>query len=245
MVVHLSSAQPEDITTINQTPNSTPILPHQADTAEPSGDIIAVINLQLMGTMEQLQQSSPISPAAVSWHSTPRKQPQSAALGTLPAAKELKDPFRPEGMDSITSVPMVTFTTAILIMIQTSPQVPIPAGALSFTHVTPWILQLTLPKTPQMISLHFITWPQAPTQGGPTNFLDDLLQLQEKWMRPWSNYSQTGPPRISDAESWSWTLNSWHTWMMLKPPKPSKRLRCDARMQPVPFSKPTGTMCWC
>ena len=30
----------------------------------------------------------------------PRKQPPSAALRALPAAKEPEDPFRPEGMDS-------------------------------------------------------------------------------------------------------------------------------------------------
>ena len=57
---------------------------------------------------------------------------------------------------------------------------PIPTGTLSFTHVTPGILQPTLPKTPQMMSLPFITQPQAPTKGRPTGFSDELLQLQEK-----------------------------------------------------------------
>ena len=63
---------------------------------------------------------------------------------------------------------------------QMPPQVPIPTGPFSFAHITPQILQPTLPKTLQMISLPFITWPQAPTKGRPTGFPDELLQLQEK-----------------------------------------------------------------
>ena len=52
MEVDLSGMQPESITTAIQTPHSTPVLPPPADTAEPSGDITATINLQLMGTMK-------------------------------------------------------------------------------------------------------------------------------------------------------------------------------------------------
>ena len=93
-------------------------------------------SLQLTGTMEQLQQASPITSASVSQHSMPRKQPPSAALGSPPAAEESEYPFSPEGMDSITSVPLATLMPTILTMVQTSMQVPIPASALSFTHVT-------------------------------------------------------------------------------------------------------------
>ena len=67
----------------------------------------------------------------------PRKQPPSTALGTLLAAKELDDPFRPERTNTVTSVPMVTFTPTILIMTQMPPQAFIPTGAFSSTHVTP------------------------------------------------------------------------------------------------------------
>ena len=137
MVVDLGSVQPEGITTTIQTPHSTPVPPPPpADTAEPSSDTTAAINLQLMGAMEQLQQASSITPASVSWHSTPQKQPPYAGLGILPAAKELEDPFSPEVMVSITSVPMVTFTPTIPSVMQMSLQVPIPAGALSFAHIT-------------------------------------------------------------------------------------------------------------
>ena len=67
----------------------------------------------------------------------PRKQPESAALGTLPAAEELEDPFRPEETDFVTSVPVVTFTPTILTVTQMTLQMPIPVGALSFAHITP------------------------------------------------------------------------------------------------------------
>ena len=68
----------------------------------------------------------------------------------------------------------------ILIMMQMSLQTPIPTGALSSAHSTLQPLQPTLPKTPQMPSHPFITQPEAPTKGGPTSFLDEVLQLQEK-----------------------------------------------------------------
>ena len=44
-----------------------------------------------------------------------------------------------------------------------------PAGALSFAHATPQILQPTLPKTLQMMSIPFITWPQTHAKGWPTS----------------------------------------------------------------------------
>ena len=79
--VDLSGMQSESITNTIQTPQSTPILPPPADTAEPSSNITAVINLWLIGTMKQLQEASPITLASTSWQSTLGKQP-------LPAARE-------------------------------------------------------------------------------------------------------------------------------------------------------------
>ena len=52
MIVDLGSMQAEGITTNTQTLTSTDILPPPGDTAEPSDDITAAINLPLMGTME-------------------------------------------------------------------------------------------------------------------------------------------------------------------------------------------------
>ena len=49
--VDLSGVQSESIKTTIQTPQSTTILLPPADTAEPSSDITAAINLQLTGTM--------------------------------------------------------------------------------------------------------------------------------------------------------------------------------------------------
>ena len=75
--------------------------------------------------------------------------------------------------------------------------------------------------------------------GQPVSWMR-FFSCRRKWTWPWSNYSQTGPPWISNAESWDWRLNLWHAWMMPRPPKPSKRPRYTARMQPVPFRKPMG-----
>ena len=53
MEVDLSGMQPESITTTIQTLTSMLVLPPPpADTAKPSSDIMAAINLQLMGAME-------------------------------------------------------------------------------------------------------------------------------------------------------------------------------------------------
>ena len=138
MVVDLSGMQSEDVTVILQTPHSMPVLPPPpTDTTEPSGDTTVAINLQLTDAMEQLQQAASITPATISQHSTLRKQPPTAVLGAPPADKELEDPFVPEGMDTVTSVPMVIFTSMILIMMQMPLQVPIPTGAFSTTPITP------------------------------------------------------------------------------------------------------------
>ena len=181
MVVDLGGMHSEGITATIQTPLSMPVLPPPpAGTTEPSGDATATVNLQLTGTMELLQQASSITQASVSWDSTPRKQPPSAALGAPPAAEELEDPFRAEETDTVISVPAAIFTPMILIMMQMPLQAPIPTGALSSSHVTPQTLEPILPKTPQVMSLPFITWPQAPTKGRPIGFPDELLQLQER-----------------------------------------------------------------
>ena len=181
MVVDLSGMQPKNVTAIPQTPLSNPDLPPPpTDTTEPSGHVTAAINLQLMGAIEWLQQASSIAPASISQQSLLRKLPPSIALGALPAAKELEDPFRPEGADTVTSAPMAIFTSTIPIMMQMSLQAPIPSGAFSSTHITPQPFQPTLPKTLQMPSHPFLTQPQAPNKGRPTGFPDELLQLQEK-----------------------------------------------------------------
>ena len=181
IVVDLSSTQPEDVTAIPQTPHSMLVLPPPpTDTTEPFSDITAAINLQLMGIQEWLQQASPIAPTSISQQSMSRKQPPSAALGALLAVNKSQDSFRPEGMDTGTMAPVASFTPTILIMMQMSLHVPIPTGALSSAHATPWPIQPTLPKTLQMLSHPFLTQPQATTKGRPTGFPDKLLQLQEK-----------------------------------------------------------------
>ena len=106
-----------------------------------------------------------IAPASASQQGMLKEHPPSAALEVLLAAKELEDPFGPEGTDTVTSAPMVIFTSTIPFMMQMSLQVPIPTGALSSADITPQPLQPALPKTSQMWSLPFLTQPQAPIQG--------------------------------------------------------------------------------
>ena len=96
-----------------------------------------------------------------------RETATSAALGAPPAARELEDALRPEEMDSVTPVPMAT-------LMQTYPQAATPAGTCSFAQVAS---QLPLLKTLQMAGILFVTWPQAPSKGGPACLPDELLQL--------------------------------------------------------------------
>ena len=141
MVVDLCVMQPEGVTATIQTPLSTPVLPPPpTDTTDPSGDATAAINLQLMGVLEQLQQASSITPASISWHNMPRKQPLSAGLVALPAAEKLEDPFRPKGKDTVISVPTAIFIQMILIVMQMPVQAFIPTGTFSSAHVTPQTL---------------------------------------------------------------------------------------------------------
>ena len=163
MVVDLRSMQPEGVATTIQTPNSTPVL-------SPSSRQCWAFWLHHCSNQPAAHGCYGVTAASFPHHPSccilaqhTKETATICSSGAPPAAKELEDPFRPEGMYSITSVPIATFTTTIPIMMQMSPQVHIPAGALSFTHITPQILQLTLPKTPKITSLPFITWPQAPT----------------------------------------------------------------------------------
>ena len=99
--------------------------------------------------------------------------------GAPPAAKELEDPFWPEEADPVSSVPMATFTPTILIVMQ-----------ILHRHHSSWHPQLcphhssnTSAKPAKDTAndgIPFITWPQAPTKGGPKGFSNKLLQLQEK-----------------------------------------------------------------
>ena len=79
-------------------------------------------------------------------------------------------PLRPEGTDSITPASMAT-------LLQMSLQAAIPAGNLSFTQVTS---HLPLPKTPQMVGIPFVTWPQASSKGEPAGLSGELLHLEDK-----------------------------------------------------------------
>ena len=145
------------------------------DTTEASGDATAAINLLLMGAMQWLQEASSIAPASISWHSMPRKQPPSAALGAPPAAEDSEVSFRPKRTDTVTSVPVVIFAPMILIVMQIPLQSFIPTGAFNSAQTTPWTFQPSLPKTPQMMSLPFIAWPQSPAKSRPIGFPDKLL----------------------------------------------------------------------
>ena len=53
-----------------------------------------------------------------------------------------------------------------------------PGGTFSFAHITHPLLQLTM-QTLEVMSISFVTWPQASSKGEPVRLSDELLQLQE------------------------------------------------------------------
>ena len=161
------SMQPEGVTTTIQTPSnlhqSYPLL---ADTTEPSGDITAIINLQLTGCYGVIVAGFPCQPSLLSPGTAYQGNSHHLQIWVLcQQLKNWKTSFRPDGMDYITSVPVGTFTPTIMIVMQMSPQVPIPAGTLSFAHITPQILQLIPVKdTAQMMHLPFYHMASGPCQ---------------------------------------------------------------------------------
>ena len=146
MVVDLSGVQAKGATTTIQTLISTPVLPPLANTAEPSGDITAAINQQLMGAMECLQQTSPSPQPLSSGTALHRNSHHLQLRGLCQQPENQKIPSGQRGWTPSPPVPMAT-------LMETSLQVAIPAGTLSFAHVTPQLLQPTLSKTLQMVGI--------------------------------------------------------------------------------------------
>ena len=78
--VDLGSVQPENVTTVLQTPTTTPVLPPSlANTMEPPGDIAMAINLELQGPWHScsrlLSQPQPLSPSMACWGESCHWQP--------------------------------------------------------------------------------------------------------------------------------------------------------------------------
>ena len=190
--VDLSSMQPESVTTNILVPTTAPVLPPSlANTVETPGDITMAINLQLQGTLEWLQQTSPPASAPVSQHRTLRKEPPPVTLGASPSTREREDPIRPEGMDSAIPAP-----TAIIM--QMPPWVATPGSTPSFTHITHLLLQPTMPKTPEVVST--CTFPPRVV---PTKQADKLLPLQGRMNTELEWLLTNRALGISAAKSWT------------------------------------------
>ena len=108
--VNLSGMQSQSVTTTIQTPQTTPILPiPPAYIAEPSSDIAAAINLQLMGALVCLQQVSPITSACL-----PAQHIQETATicssGGSVSSRRIRRTSQARGVGLMTLVPMATLT---------------------------------------------------------------------------------------------------------------------------------------
>ena len=80
--------------TIIQAPTTTPVLPLSlAAIVEPSHDITMGFNQQLQGALEWLQQGSPAILIPVSLHSMLKREPPSAAFGTLAPSEVTEGPL--------------------------------------------------------------------------------------------------------------------------------------------------------
>ena len=150
--------------------------PLLASTIEPPSDIAMAINLQLKGALEQLQWTSPTASAPVSQHGMPRRE--------LPSPRETEHPLRPEGTESAIPVLMTT-------LMQMSLWLTTPDGILGFTHTTHPLLQLTIPKTLEAVSISFISQPQAP-QG--------QISWTVRWATPATRENEHGSRAITCSQ---------------------------------------------
>ena len=97
-----------------------------------------------------------------------------------------------------------------------------------------------------MVSIPFVTWPQAPSKGGQAGLWDELLQLEEKMNMALEQLPTT---RVTmdfccrelelNVEAHimpEWCVGDWghkRSW------------GAGVQLQPMPCNKLTGTMCWC
>ena len=89
----LGSVQPNSVKTTIQIPTTTPVLsPSPATSVEPSHDITMAINQQLQVALEWLQWASPAISTPMSWHSMPKRELSSVALGAPPPGEVTEGP---------------------------------------------------------------------------------------------------------------------------------------------------------
>ena len=113
-------------------------------------------------------QHQPLSPSAVCWGENHHWQPWGLCLQT----GETEDPLRPEGMDSAIPALMATLTqmSLWLAMLGDTP---------SFTCVTQSLLQPTMPKTPEAVSM--CTFPPGLSQ---LDWQISYFLYRRKWIWP-------------------------------------------------------------
>ena len=172
--VDLHSAQPEGMTTTTQLSTTTLVQTYSlTDTFEPPYDITMTINLHLQGALEWLQQASSAASTPVSQHSMPRRGPPSVALGAPSSTEGRENPLGQKETDS-------TIPASAAMLTQTPLWVVTPGDTPSLAHTIHQLLQLTLPQTPEMVSIPSISQPQATPRVKLAEVTDELLQLQER-----------------------------------------------------------------
>ena len=170
--------------------------PSLANTIESPSDIAAAINLQLKGGLGAVSVgfTHSLSPCLLAQY-TKEKLP-SVVLGILPSARETEDPLRLEGIDPIIPAPTAAFR-------QMSPWVATPGSTPSFTHITHPLLHPTMLKTPEAVSISFVSQPQAP-QGWTS------------WTVRWAT-SSTGEnecgPRVTTHKQGLWGFQPQRAWL--------------------------------
>ena len=93
------------------------------------------------------------------------REPPSAALGAPPSTEETEDPLGPKEMDSAIPIQMAT-------IMQMLPWAVTAGDTPSFTHP---LLQPTVPGTLEVLSISFISQPEATPMVGPARLTDEPL----------------------------------------------------------------------
>ena len=113
-------------------------------------------------------QPQPLSPNIAHLGESYHQWPWDSALNC-----RTEGPLRPKETDLAIPVPMTT-------IMQMPLQAATPGDTPSFTHTNHPLLKPTVPQTPDVESISFISQPQATPRIGPARLTNKLLHLQER-----------------------------------------------------------------
>ena len=178
--------------------------------------IATILNLHLQRSLEWLQQTSSVTSASLSQHSTPGRKPPSACLGA-PPSNWVEDLLGPEGSESA---------------------IPGRCPQVRLHWSTPPTLSRSVTDPPHLLYWKLWTWPACP----PVHRLKPpgVMQLaclmscyncKGRWMSPWSGCLQLRLPWTPTEGSWCRTPKSPHTKTRLRLPRPPKRQESDMQLQ--------------